>query len=225
MAKKETQKEKIARLEQEVAELKKSRDESWLREQEATRQIIALQEGVEEQFKQTPLYIQMQREISNLKAENALNKVHKKAMEEIRYEQAERIAKLEESLKNKNDTDININIDTKEQILIEVESIGKEELKKIEIFNSLFAKHGVYLEVRDLKGKYIKIDFDTKKNKRGAGRKQKFVSGSYTLKEVEEMLKTSSAEEVANELGVSRATFFRKLKKSREWGDQNERFL
>lgn len=95
---KETQKEKIARLEQEVEELTKSRNESWEREQQASNKILELENSVEQQFKQTGLYKQMQREIENLKAENALNKGHIKAMEELRYRQAERIEQLQRTL-------------------------------------------------------------------------------------------------------------------------------
>ena len=221
----ETKAEMQARLEQEVSKLKKQLQESWDREQQLIHENISLKDNIEDQFKQTGLFVQMQRELSTLKAENALNKGHIKAMEELRGKQATRILELEESIKFKNNTNININFETQDSILLPIENPETEEVKKIEIFNNLFNNQGVHLEILNLKNTYLKINYDTRKNKRNAGRKKKFVQGTYTLSDVEEMLKKSGSEAVANELGISRATFFRKLKKSREWGDPSERFI
>lgn len=97
---KETMKQKIERLEKEVTELKKQLHESWAREQKQTSEIIRLKDGLEECFKETPLYIQMQRDLENLKAENALNKRYIATLEEIRGNQAEMILALEEKREN-----------------------------------------------------------------------------------------------------------------------------
>lgn len=214
----ETMREKIARLEQEL-------EESYKREQQLIKENVSLRDAKEEQFKQAPLYIQMERELTSLKAENALNKGHIKAMEKLRDRQAERILKLEESIKVKSDTDININFDTRDTILLEIASPESEELKKIDKFNEIFAKTGVYLEIKKFKNEYIQINFDTEKNKRGAGRRQKNVKGSYTLEEVEKMLAERGADETAKVLGVSRATFFRKLKRCRNLNNPKENFF
>ena len=93
---KETMKQKIERLEKEVTELRKQLHESWAREQQQIKEIIKLKDGLEERFKETPLYIQMQRDLDNLKAENALNKRYIATLEEIRGNQAEMILALEE---------------------------------------------------------------------------------------------------------------------------------
>ena len=94
---KETMKQKIERLEKEVTELRKQLHESWAREQQQIKEIIKLKDGLEERFKETPLYIQMQRDLGNLKAENALNKRYISTLEEIRGKQAEMILELKKN--------------------------------------------------------------------------------------------------------------------------------
>lgn len=225
----ETMKEKIVRLEKEVLELKMRLKESWEREEEQNKKIIELENGLEEQFKQTPLYKQMQREITNLRAENSLNRGHIKILEDIRGRQAERIWKLESSIKIKNNT---LEIEDSMTFLINIhdEEEKQEILDKIRIFNNSFKQEGVdlYLSEHEINNKVIYcivISYKKIKNKRGAGRKQKDVKGFYTLEEVENLIKELGANETAMMLGVSRATFFRKLKKYKEWGDPNETFL
>lgn len=221
---KETMKEKIIRLENEVSKLKKELEESYKREQQLLRENISLSDDKEEQFKKTPLYKQMERDLTNLKAENGLNKSYIKTLEEIRGKQAERILSLEEGIKIKNDTD-DVEFKERDNILLQIENPDTEELKKIEKFNEIFAKSGVYMEIKKFQYTYIKINFDICKNKRGAGRKKKDIKGFYTLEEIENMIKEQGADKTAKILGISRATFFRKLKKRREWGEPNERFL
>lgn len=222
--KNETKAEMKLRLENEVSELKKQLKESYEREEKAYKEISSLKDNSEDNFKQTGLYKQMQTEISNLKSENSLNKWHIKSLEEIRNKQANRILELEGSIKSKNDTK-SLGFEEMDSILLEIEDQPVEEIKKIETFNNLYANDGVALELLSLDHTYIKINFDTRRNRRNAGRKQKFVQGTYTLSDIEQMLKETNAEEVAMKLGISRTTFFRKLKKSRECGDPNERFL
>lgn len=225
----ETMKEKIVRLEKEISELKMRLKESWEREEEQNKKIIELENGLEEQFKQTPLYKQMQREITNLRAENSLNRGHIKILEDIRGKQAERIWKLESSIKIKNNT---LEIEDSMTFLINIhdEKEKQDLLDKIKIFNDNFKQEGVelYLSEHTINSKVvycIVISYKKFKNKRGAGRKEKDVKGYYTLEEVENMIKEQGADKTSKILGISRATFFRKLKKCREWGELNEIFL
>lgn len=58
-----------------------------------------------------------------------------------------------------------------------------------------------------------------KKLHRGRGRQKKRINRRIlSIKEVEEMIKCRGAERTAEELGISRATLFRRLKEARENG-------
>lgn len=62
---------------------------------------------------------------------------------------------------------------------------------------------------------YLTIDYATVRNSRNAGRRKKRPAGDHrliTCGEVRAMLKEGTANDVARELGVSRATLFRRLK-------------
>lgn len=223
----ETKEQMKERLESEIKELREQRDSAWKENQELTRQLYEREDVVEEEFKKTSLYRQMERDLkmleSNVKAQNQ----HIKCLEEVRGNQVFMIEELQKSIQNKNNTIVTSDFEGKDSMffLLNEEDLD-EKIAKIEEFNRVFQKSGVILEVENINNlNVLKINYDTEKNKRGAGRKQKFVQGTYTLSDIERMLKETNAEEVAMKLGISRATFFRKLKKSREWGDPNERFL
>ncbi len=62
----------------------------------------------------------------------------------------------------------------------------------------------------------LKIEIDKEidqKKSRNAGRKVQHPQKLYTYKEVSDMMKEHTKEEVAKKLGYSRATFYRRLKK------------
>lgn len=223
----ETKEQMKERLESEIKELREQRDSAWKENQELTRQLYEREDVVEEEFKKTSLYRQMERDLkmleSNVKAQNQ----HIKCLEEVRGNQVFMIEELQKSIQNKNNTIVTSDFEGKDSMffLLNEEDLD-EKIAKIEEFNRVFQKSGVILEVENINNlNVLKINYDTEKNKRGAGRKQKFVQGTYTLSDIEQMLKKTSAEEVAMKLGISRATFFRKLKRSRELGDSNKRFL
>ena len=94
----ETKAEMQKRLEQEISNLKKKLEESYEREQQLIAENISLKDNIEEQFKQAPLYIQMEREITNLKASSNLDKEYIKNLEEIREKQRIRIEGLENKI-------------------------------------------------------------------------------------------------------------------------------
>ena len=115
-------------------------------------------------------------------------------------------------------------------IIFQLSQIKKENLDQIELFNYTFEKFGISLEYQNLIQHdtfNLIINYDTNKIKRGAGRKQKtdINKEKLTLREVEELLKTETAETVSKRLGMSRATFFRRLKKNRELGNLEKRFF
>lgn len=63
---------------------------------------------------------------------------------------------------------------------------------------------------------YLTISCNTQKMKekmqRNAGRKPSVVKNAYTIGEIKEMAAELTAEEIAKRLGISRSTYFRKLK-------------
>ncbi|MBS6560508.1 MAG: hypothetical protein KH355_09585 [Clostridiales bacterium] len=223
----ETKEQMKERLESEIKELREQRDSAWKENQELTRQLYEREDLVEEEFKKTSLYRQMERDLKMLESNAKAQNQHIKCLEEVRGNQVFMIEELQKSIQNKNNTIVTSDFEGKDSMffLLNEEDLD-EKMPKIEEFNRVFQKSGVILEVENINNlNVLKINYDTEKNKRGAGRKQKFVQGTYTLSDIEQMLKKTSAEEVAMKLGISRATFFRKLKRSRELGDSNKRFL
>lgn len=63
----ETKEQMKLRLETEIAQLKEQRDKAWAENQQLTTQLYAKEDNIEDEFKKTTLYIQMQREIDQLK--------------------------------------------------------------------------------------------------------------------------------------------------------------
>ena len=63
---------------------------------------------------------------------------------------------------------------------------------------------------------YITYDEEevNKKTTRGAGAKRKTLNKILTVEEVKKRLETETADDVAKDLGISRATFFRKMKEN-----------
>lgn len=234
----ETQKAKIERLEKEVEELKEKIKESYERENQYYNRMIELENSIENNFKTTSLYKQMERKIDTLKISNHSSENYIKTIEQIRYQQAEKIEEQQNRIEELEKNGIKNNIDTQKEnvfkkensIIFQLSQIKKENLDQIELFNYTFEKFGISLEYQNLIQHdtfNLIINYDTNKIKRGAGRKQKtdINKEKLTLREVEELLKTETAETVSKRLGMSRATFFRRLKKNRELGNLEKRFF
>lgn len=100
-----------------------------------------------------------------------------------------------------------------------VEKPDEATLNTIDEINAVIRSTGcaIYLHTNH-DGSYtvaLAIHYDTAKNSRGAGRHKKLVSMQHLCircGEVRKMLATKTADEVAAELEVSRATLFRRLK-------------
>lgn len=73
-----------------------------------------------------------------------------------------------------------------------------------------------------IKFSVIKINFDTQKINqvlsRNAGRPVSVIDSYHTVSEIRKRLHTETAEEIAESLGISRSTLFRKLKKAEQNG-------
>lgn len=97
------------------------------------------------------------------------------------------------------------NIDTIDELKEVLESIG------IEI--SINDKH----QGMEFLSVILTDEFEQKRT-RNAGRKNKSIKGWVTVEDIEKMIAEKTAEVVAKEFGISRATLFRKLKKAKEDG-------
>lgn len=105
-------------------------------------------------------------------------------------------------------------------LAMEPDETDKESLEKL---NTLLSRLNINFEFRKVKeNHFLKINYDTDDVQRifsrGAGRPQKFVPSAPTVAEIRERMKTETAEDVAKSLGLSRSTFFRKLK----WAEEND---
>lgn len=81
MAKRETQKEKIERLENEIEQLRVALQSSYDREMEKEEEIRGLLRNSEENFKQTSSYLQMQRDLRTLEVSVSLKEKKVKKLE------------------------------------------------------------------------------------------------------------------------------------------------
>lgn len=80
----------------------------------------------------------------------------------------------------------------------------------------------------DATAECLKFNYETscveKKRTRGAGRNRVVTDITYTVKDVKELCKNHSKHEICEILGVSRATFYRRLKEAEHKSD-NSSFL
>lgn len=86
--------------------------------------------------------------------------------------------------------------------------------------NTILSKLGMIAEI-DKKCAFLSIKTNTdfvKKSKRNAGRKTQYLDKLYYLEEIEKKISETNADTVARELGISRATLFRRMKMARESG-------
>lgn len=81
MAKRETQKEKIERLENEIEQLRVALQSSYDREMEKEEEIRGLLGSSEDSFKQTSSYLQMQRDLTTLEVSVSLKEKKVKKLE------------------------------------------------------------------------------------------------------------------------------------------------
>jgi len=100
------------------------------------------------------------------------------------------------------------------------------EGRNFEVLKELLSSAGVLFEIQKREeGSPIpyelRIEYDEsqlrKSMTRNAGAGRKFANRTISLEEIEKRLKNETAEEIAESLGLSRATFFRKLKEAREY--------
>ena len=104
------------------------------------------------------------------------------------------------------------------------------ESREFDVLKELLSSAGVTFEVEKREeGSPIpyelRIEYDESQLRRSmtrcAGANRKFTNRVVSRKEIEERLKTETAEEIAESLGVSRSTLFRKLKAAREYDREN----
>ena len=97
-----------------------------------------------------------------------------------------------------------------------------DDFSEIEMLNDVISKAGVTVEIkRYSSGVGINFKYDTEKvkNQRGAGRPKYKYQYTVTVDEVRQRLNAGeTAEQIAKDLGISRATLFRKLKYAEEKG-------
>ena len=96
---KETQKAMIARLEKELSETKEKLQRAWKLNDEMQRKMNNLDDKITENFKQTSLYRQMERDYETLKIKSDTSEKRLENSEKIRSEQVEKILQLEEENK------------------------------------------------------------------------------------------------------------------------------
>ena len=100
---------------------------------------------------------------------------------------------------------------------------------KVSDLNEVLHEVGIKLELGDGDGKFqslsIKINFDTfaKQKHRGAGRRKKSRKLSFTVGQIKEMKKTMKHEEIMEQLGIPRATYYRAWKEVKD-NDRSDDF-
>lgn len=99
-----------------------------------------------------------------------------------------------------------------------------QEKEKVAELNELLKDFGVSFKLQQTgrnKDNSIVIYYDTEKmeqkKKRNAGAKRKYL-GYHEAAAIRERMKMESADQIAQDLGIGRATLFRRLKKAEEMG-------
>lgn len=101
-----------------------------------------------------------------------------------------------------------------------------EKIKKVSELDGLLSQVGISLELEEHRTKSdvytsLAISYNPQKIKeklkRNAGRKGSIITGDWTVGQIRERMEQGEiAEDIAKELGVSRATLFRKLKEAED---------
>lgn len=97
----------------------------------------------------------------------------------------------------------------------------KENDETIEKLQEILDRVGVKIEIEPKKRAafFSKRDDYMKKKTRNAGRHSVCSNRLISLKELKELIEEKNAETVAKELGISRSTLFRKMKRAKEQND------
>ena len=99
------------------------------------------------------------------------------------------------------------------------------DVDAVSVLNATLGEYGLHVDVRDDDGKTkrVEINFDTrqfrKKTSRGAGAKQKYVGKAVPVVELRGRIDAEGAQAVADEIGVSRSTLFRRIKECENCGE------
>lgn len=106
-----------------------------------------------------------------------------------------------------------------------------EKIEKVSELNNILSQVGVSLELEEHRAENdiytsLAIRYNPQKIKeklkRNAGRKGSVITGDWTVGQIRERMKQGeTAEDIAKELGVSRATLFRKLKEAEDRTSKN----
>lgn len=98
----------------------------------------------------------------------------------------------------------------------------KENQENFEQLQQLLAPFGIIVNLRDniltIGSRQEEI---LRKTTRNAGRKKLELDESWDISEIEKKIAATNAETVAKELGISRATLFRRLRAARENRENN----
>lgn len=112
-----------------------------------------------------------------------------------------------------------------DNILFEIKITDScEEIKKLEALNDVLKNVGAYasFEKKQFGENFLKICYDKEYIKRmksrKAGAKPIQLKRKISIKEVEKWIDVTTAKEVAEELGVSRSTLFRRIKEAKKQG-------
>lgn len=96
----------------------------------------------------------------------------------------------------------------------------KDNEEAVSIINETLNKIGITVEITDYGSLKFKKDANQHmKMTRGAGKQRKYFD-VHKLADIEEEIKKTSAQAVADRLGISRATLFRRIKEAREWNQE-----
>lgn len=119
----------------------------------------------------------------------------------------------------------------KEKITLRIEKDQKEEFNKLQMILSLMnIDHKLEHQGSFYKDEILVIEFDTqeiyRKLHRGRGRKKKQINRSFfKVSDAEAMMRTIGAAKTADELGVSRATLYRRIKEAKEHEEEYLRIV
>ena len=104
-----------------------------------------------------------------------------------------------------------------DKILFEIKITNScEEIKRLEILNDILKNVGAdaSFEKEQSGENFLKIRYDKETIRKIKSRK----AGAKSIKEVEKWIDVTTAKEVAEELGVSRSTLFRRIKEAKKQG-------
>ena len=185
-----------------------------------------------EQLKAEYKRIQNMYDLANqsLEREKKLHEKTKKELQTIKqeYDELKKVnERQKESIKNKNDTLIDTlkSFQVKQNMYDDEIKLVKEQIEEV---NEVLKKIDVKLELEQKNNDIVfKFFYNLEKMKRiitrnATGRKKKVpnANAQYTSDDIRQMMKTKTADELAKQFGLSRMTFFRKLKQAEQREDK-----